>query len=424
MHRRHFLASALVGAPTFLSAQPNGKFDVALIGTGGRGMNLLTEAMRSRECKVVGMCDVDFNRLRPATEKVTALTGDRPQGYRDFRDLLARERPEIVIVATPDHWHALPAIEAIKGGAHVFLETPIGHTVLEGRAMVKAARESDRVVQVGLRGRTPAVNASAHQFLRAGRAGKVGLVRAFVHRPAEIGAATPDSEAPAGVDWDMWCGPGRLRPYNKQVHGGGFRKCLDYSNGMIGDLGVDWMDQVLWVTGETGPRRVVSTGGRHVEKDGMDAPDTQTAVFEFEQMTLEWEHRTYLGDSGERASAGTYFYGTEGTLRLGWRDGWTFYPHGKSRPVIRRDARPAESEGRDLRGSFADFLTHVKSRTRPLADIEAGHRATTMSQLGMISLRTGRAISWDAANESIIGDSEASRLLGRQYRSPWESPAV
>jgi predicted dehydrogenase len=173
------------------------------------------------------MCDVDRNQLDPAAEKVRRLSGHQPAKYQDFRELLAKEKPEIAIVATPDHWHALAAIAAVQAGAHVYVEKPVSHTIQEGRALVRAARANNRVVQVGLHRRVSPHNISAIEFLRSGKAGKIGMVRAFVHYPGGPGQKTPDSDPPPGLDWDMWCGPAPLRPYNKIIHPRGFRQFLD-----------------------------------------------------------------------------------------------------------------------------------------------------------------------------------------------------
>src|SRR5713226_4970179 len=201
INRRRFIKTSAAAGLAFAAvpifrAESVGKYRTAIIGTGWWGMNILGCAMESGACKVVGMCDVDQNYLGPAAEKVEKLTGDSPKKYRDFRELLEREKPEIVIVATPDHWHPLATMAAVKAGAHVYVENPIGHTVYEGRAMVKAARETGRVVQVGTHRRVSPHNVSGMEFLKSGKAGKIGMVRAFVHYAGGPGEATPDSPAP------------------------------------------------------------------------------------------------------------------------------------------------------------------------------------------------------------------------------------
>jgi predicted dehydrogenase len=426
MDRRTFLkssAAASFAMPIF-GRPDGGKYRTALVGTGWWGMNILGEAMQSGECKVVAMCDVDRNQLDPAVEKVQKLSGDQPKKYGDFRDLLAAEKPEIVIVGTPDHWHPLVTIAAVKAGAHVYVEKPISHTILEGRAMVKAARENNRVVQVGLWRHIAPHHRSGMEFLKSGKAGKIGMVRTFVHYGGGAGEKTPDSEPPAGLDWNMWCGPAPLRPFNKTLHPKGFRQHLDYANGTLGDWGVHWMDQILWWTEEKYPRKVFSTGGRHIKRDSNDAPDTQVASFEFESFTAVWEHRQYAHNMAEKANIGAYFYGTEGTFHMGWTDGWTFYPVAKGKPVVHEDAKLNQPDDQDIRDLWADFLASIKERKRSLTDIEVGHRATSVSLLGMLSLKLGRSVQWDGDKEVIVGDPEANKLLRREYRAPWEYPGV
>jgi len=193
-NRRDFIKSsvaaslALPGFPHILASTTD-KYRTALIGTGWWGMNIVHEALSSGTAKVVALCDVDENQLNPAAENVEKLSGERPVRYKDYRELLAKEKPEIVIVATPDHWHPLITIAACEAGAHVYVEKPISHTITEGRAMVKAARANNRVVQVDLHRRVSPHNVSGMKFLKDGRAGKIGMVRAFVHYAGGPGRA-------------------------------------------------------------------------------------------------------------------------------------------------------------------------------------------------------------------------------------------
>jgi predicted dehydrogenase len=428
--RRDFVKTSVaaglaLSAPAVLTAAKAGKrFRTALVGSGWWGTNILREAIRSEECQTVALCDVDESQLGKALVEVERLTSDQPKRYKDYRELLEREKPEIVIVATPDHWHPLVTIAAVRAGAHVYVEKPVGHTVYEGRSMVKAARDSDRVVQVGTHRRVSAHNISAMKFLKEGKAGKIGMVRAFVHYPGGPGQPTPDSEPPQGLDWDMWCGPAPLRPFNKSLHPRGFRMHLDYANGQLGDWGIHWMDQILWWTEEKYPRRIASTGGRHIKRDSTTAPDTQVALFEFESFTATWEHRQYAANEAEKHNIGCYFYGTEGTFHLGWRDGWTFYPANKSKAIVHEDPQLHEPDHQNIRELWADLLSSIKTGRRSVCDIEIGHRSTNMSLLAMLSLKLGRSVRWDGDKQVIVGDDEANQLLRREYRKPWKYPEV
>lgn len=416
--RRSLLSAAAV---PLLRAQGR-KYRVALIGSGWWGMNILTTALESGDCSAVALCDVDESQLKAALEKLRPLTSDTPKTYRDYREMLAKERPEIAIVATPDHWHALCTIEAVNSGAHVYVEKPISHTLREGRAMVNAARAANRVVQVGTHRRVSPHNLSAIEFLRSGKAGKIGMVRAFVHSAAGPGARTPESEPPAGLDWNFWLGPAPARAYNKSIHPRGFRQYLDFANGTIGDWGIHWFDQILFWSGEKYPKRVYSSAARRIKQDSADAPDTQTATFEFDSFTCLWEHRQYAGNSAEQTGIGVYFYGVEGTLHLGWRDGWTFYPADRKRANVHQDPVLHAPDDQNIRELFADFLAAIRAGRRPVADIEAGHYSTNMSLLAMVSARTGKSLDWDGAREVITNDAAANELLARRYRAPWEYP--
>lgn len=443
MNRRTFIsttaASSLAvgldyGVP-ILNAQPS-KYRTALIGTGWWGMNILREAMAAGQSKVVAMCDVDENQLHPAVAEVQKLSGDQPKLYRDYRELLQQEKPEIVIVGTPDHWHALMMIAAVNAGAHVYVEKPIGHTIREGRAMVNAARATGKVVQVGTHRRVSPHNLSGREFIQSGRLGKIGMVRAFVHYGGGPEQPEKNTEPPKGLDWEMWCGPAPLRSFNKKIHPKGFRNFLDYANGTLGDWGIHWMDQILWVTGEKYPRKIFSTGGRPIkgqavntrEAQTTDAPDHQVAVYEFEQFTVSWEHRQFAANHAEKThpqqAVGCYFYGTNGTFHMGWVDGWTFYPANPKGEVIHQDAQLHQPDGQNIKELWADFLAAIRNNRNPVSDIEQIHYSTSVSLLGMLSYKIGRSIEWDGKKEIIVGDAEANKHLSRKYRGSWDYPKV
>ena len=425
MNRRSFLHSSLTAAaPAIAGAQKAPKYRTALIGTGWWGMNILNAAMATRECQVVALCDVDENQIGPAAEDVTKKSGDQPKKYQDYRELLAKEQVDIAIVATPDHWHPLCMIEAVRRGAHVWVEKPIGHTVLEGRAMVNAARAARRVVQVGTHRRVSPHNLSGMKFLKEGRAGKIGMIRCFVHSAGGAGEPAPETEPPASLNWDFWCGPAPKRPFNKTIHPRGWRNYLGFANGTLGDWGIHWMDQVLWWTDQKWPRRISSTGGRFIRQDSADAPDTQVVHWEFDGFTCVWEHRRYGGNNAEKHPLGAYFYGTKGTFHMGWRDGWTFYPSGKGEPVRHEDPVLHTTDSHNIPELFADFLESIRSGRMPVCDIEIGHRSTNCALLGMLSWKLGRSIEWDGGSEQCAGDPEANKLLRRDYRSPWKYPSA
>ena len=437
MNRRAFLqtaaaASLALQAPAILAQAPGTKLRTALIGSGWWGKNILKEAMASGQCRVTALCDVDASTLEVSAEQVNDLSGDKPKSYLDYRELLEKEKPDIAIIATPDHWHALQTIAALKAGAHVFVEKPTGHTVNESRAMLHAAQASGRVVQSGLHRRIGPHHVSAMKFLKSGSVGQVGDVRVFAHSGGGREVPTPNSAPPDGLNWDMWCGPAPKRPFNRKLHPGGWRNFLDYANGTMGDWGVHWLDQVLWWSEEKSPRRVFCAGGRPIagppvlteKEQTTDAPDHQTAIFEFEKFTCTWEHRHFAGNEAEKHRIGAYFYGTKGTLHIGWRDGWTFYPSNSRDKQVHEDSQLQEPDGHNLKLLWADFLEAIAGKHAPAAGIEIAHRASVLPLLGMISWRLGRSIEWDGANEKIMNDAKANELLSRPYREPWQYPRV
>ncbi len=440
-NRRDFLKNSAasmaftsLAAPAILATQKGKKYRTALIGCGWWGMNILREAMAAGESQVIAICDVDENQINPAAAEINKLSGDQPKLYKDYRELLAKEKPEMVIVGTPDHWHALCAIAAIESGAHVYVEKPIGHTVKEGRAMVNAARGNKRTVQVGTHRRISPHNVSGKEFIQSGKLGKIGMVRCFVHYGGGPEKPEANSEPPKGLDWDMWCGPAPLRAFNKKMHTRGWRNFLDYANGTLADWGIHWLDQILWITGEKYPRKIFSTGGRPIagpivntkEAQTTDAPDHQVAVYEFNQFTVSWEHRRFAANNAEKTSpqqpVGCYFYGTNGTFHMGWLDGWTFYPTNPKDTPIHEDAKLHSPDNQNIKELWADFLDAIKTGRKPVSDIEEAHYSTNVSLLGMLSYKLGRSIEWDGAKEQVVGDAEANKMLSRQYRSPWKYP--
>lgn len=435
--RRAFIQSAAAASVAWnalpiLGQDANKKYRTALIGSGWWGMNLLREAMASNRIKVVALCDVDENVLTNSAEDVKADSGDEPKQYKDYREMLDKEKPEIVIIATPDHWHALQSIAAIKAGAHLFVEKPTGHTINESRAIVKAAKNSDVVIQVGLHRRIGPHHVEGMNFLRSGAVGKVGMVRCFADSKGGAEIPKPNSKVPDGMDWEMYCGPAPMRPFNSKIHPGGWRGFLDFANGTMGDWGVHWLDQVLWWSGEKAPKKVFCSGGRPIagpvilndKEQTTDAPDHQIATFEFEQFTAVWEHRRFAENNNEKHKIGSYYYGEKGVLHIGWRDGWTFYPTDSKAAITHGDAKLQEPDGHNIALLWEDFIDAIEKKRKPVADVESGHRATTLPLLGMLSWKLGRSIEWDGDKEQIIGDEAANKLLSRPYRGPWEYPAV
>ncbi len=430
--RRRFLtASALAVAastlptPALIGAEKDKKYRVALVGSGWWGMNILNAAIASKTVEPVALVDVDKRQIDSALKKVKESTGLEPKTFVDYREMLEQVKPDIVINATPDHWHALITIDACKSGAHVYVEKPICHTIHEGIAMVKTARETNRKVQVGTHRRASPHNIAAMEFLKSGKLGKIGSVRAFVNYQGGPGKKEPDSPVPEGLDWNMWCGPAPLVPFNKRIHPKGFRNFLDFGNGQLGDWGIHWLDQILWWSQEEQyPKSVASSGGRFIAEDNSDGPDTQHVVYQFDKFDVVWEHRRYAGNPPEKHNIGIYFYGTKGVLHLGWLDGWSYYPSGdmNKEPAEHMDPQLDKPDEQNIAGLWTDFIESIETGRKPMCDIEHGHRSTTLALLGMLSLKLGRGVVWDGVKQTIPNDPEACKLLAREYRAPWVYP--
>ena len=400
------------------------KYRTVLIGAGWWGNNILGEAMASGACDMVGICDVDEQFLAKTAERVEQTLGNRPKTYIDFRELLNDLKPEIAIIATPEHWHALQAIEALKSGCHVYMEKPIAHTINEGKAIVAAKKKYGKVVQVGLHRRTSPHIVKGQEMLRSGEVGEVKMIKACVYGPTAEGVVHPLPEPPLHLHWDLYLGPASYQPYESTVHPRGFRKYLNFTNGTIGDWGVHWMDQILWWTEEKFPKKIYSTGGMVNPDCGYDAPDFQSGIIEFENFIVEWEHRRLGGDQSERSPVGTYFYGTKGVLFMGFFDGTIFYPNDRDQSPIHIEHGMHDPDGQNIRELWVDFLEAIEGKRSPVAGIESSYRATTTSLLAMIAYKTGRQIHWDGEKETILDDPEALSMMQRKYREPWVYPEI
>ncbi len=439
MNRRDFLqASAVAGAALATrqanagphNAGPQAKtLRAGLIGCGWYGMVNLRHLMHEGH-EVVALCDPDSRHVRASADEVEKRTKRRPQTFGDFRVMLKPRNLDVVIVGTPDHWHALATLAALEAGADVYVEKPICHTYGEGKAMLQAARKLNRVVQVGTQRRSTPHIASAREFLRAGNLGRVGLTRAFCYYHMRGTDNPPNQDPPKELDFDMWTGPAPLLPYNPLFHPRTWRKFNEFSNGILGDMGIHMLDVVRWFLDVRYPRRIASTGGTFVQRKGRaNISDTQTVTYDYGDQTVIWEHRTWGRAEEPKAGWGINFYGERGTLQV-TLDDWEFRPHGQGKPV-REEARREKSPNPSLesdnvmpagRAHWRNFLECVRSRRRPIADIEEGHISTALCVLGNVSQQVGRSLTWDAEQHQCVHDDEANRLLRREYRKPWVYP--
>jgi predicted dehydrogenase len=441
MDRRSFLKTGAVlalSARTGYASTLQEGIRVGLIGCGWYGKTDLFRLLQVTPVRVVSLCDVDRNMLAGAAERVAERQGadSVPRLYGDYREMLRQRDLDMVLVATPDHWHALPAIAAMQAGADVWVQKPISVDVLEGQAMVAAARKYGRVVQVGTQRRSTPHIVEARDLVRAGRLGKIGLVETYSYYHMRSRANPDDSPPPEYLDYEMWTGPAPMRPYNRLVHPRGWRLFSEYGNGILGDMCIHMLDMARWMLDLGWPRSVASTGGILVDVESKsNVPDTQTATFDFEDVNVVWQHRTWGHPADADYPWGATFYGERGTLKVSV-NGFDFIPLGNDEAPIRRDVRmeldeyPVDRTEPDLerhvapaiREHFRDFLRAIETRGRPVSDIEEGHISTASCILANHALTLGRTLAWDAQAERVIDDEEANGLLARPYRAPWMHP--
>lgn len=444
MNRRtllHTSAGLALGASTqaAAAAQEGGKkLRVGLIGTGWYGKCDLFRLIQVAPVEVVSLCDVDRQLLTEAAEMVAQRQASKkkPRTYSDYRTMLAEKDLDIVLIATPDHWHALPMIEAVKAGAHVYVQKPISVDVVEGQAMVAAARKYDRVVQVGTQRRsTPHLMEAREQIVKAGKLGKVALVETYCYYHMRARENPPDATPPGYLDYEMWTGPAPMRPYNTLVHPRRWRAFMEYGNGIVGDMCIHMLDMVRWALDLGWPTQVSSSGGILMDKASKaNISDTQTATFDFGDTKVVWQHRTWGHPNDPKYPWGATLYGDKGTLKLSVM-GYDYTPMGQGEAIHKEvtyelDQYPEDRTEKDLERHVApairvhmkDFLRAIETRSKPVADIEQGHISTAACILANLSMQLGRSLKWDPEKQRVVGDDEANRLLRRPYRKPWVHP--
>jgi predicted dehydrogenase len=442
--RRDFMKRA-VGAGLATAATrsrilgANEKITVGAIGTGRMGRINIEDFVKQPDVEVVAINDVYEPNLREA-EKQTAGTA---KSYRDFREILDRKDIDAVLISTPDHWHALPTVMACQAGKDVYVEKPLAWSIEEGRRMVEAARKYHRVVQTGTMQRSGVHFQKAVELIQAGLIGKVSFVRTWVYWnefPNGWGNP-PDENPPAGLDWDFWLGPAPKVPFNRNRFGvmpdrwASFRYFWDYAGGHMTDWGAHLLDIVQWAMKVDGPRAVSAAGGKFCLKDNRETPDTQQVTYEYPDFVCTFEARHGNANSMYGKDYGIQFHGTDATLYVN-RSGFQVYPEKRKgvaigstsgawsglKPDVDRTASVQMDVANDPHlDHVRNFLDCMKSRQRPISDVEIGHQVTAACHLGNVAFRSKQRIVWDPATERLVeGGPEAKKLLGREYRAPWK----
>ena len=450
MERREFLKGSAALAPGRVLGA-NDRIVVGQIGCGARGLYEVEVCLRTPGVEIAAVADV----FEPVVAKTVEKIGGAAKGYSDFRRILDRKDIDAVFVSTPDHWHAIATILACQAGKDVYCEKPLSHTIQEGRRMVEAARNYRRVVQTGSQQRSAPHFRKIVELIQGGHIGKVMFVECWnVGNEGPEGIGNPPDEDPLpGLDWDMYLGPAPKAPYNRNRFVWNYRWFWDYSGGMMTDWGAHHMDVVQWAMGVDAPLSAYATGGKFCLKDNRETPDTFTAVFEYPGFTATYSHRAVNARRLEGRVYGMLFHGTLGTLVVD-RSSYEVIPEMKiDRGMLHTDAvsellaslrgerlaRPKPQptpqceplketnisiDPSSQEAHVRNFFECMRSRQKPVADVEIGHRSVTACHLGVIAYKVGHKVRWDAQQERIVGDAEAQRLLSKRYRAPRSLPAV
>jgi len=444
MDRRDFIkksaaAFAVASMPRYVEQLSETRKRVGLIGSGWYGKSDLLRLVQVAPVEVVSLCDVDKKMVADAADLVATrqVSKKKPRVYGDWREMLKERDLDLVLIDPPDHWHALPMIEACKSGLDVWVQKPISVDVVEGQAMLAAARKYKRVVQVGMQRRsTPHLVTARDRIIKQGLLGKVAYAEVYCYYHMRATSNPPDSQPPDNLDYEMWTGPAPMRPYNALVHPRSWRAFMEYGNGIMGDMCVHMLDLVRWMLDLGMPTRISSAGGILIDKASRaNITDTQTASFDFPDMKVVWTHRTWGDAPSPKYPWGATIYGDKGTLEASVM-GYTFTPSGKGGTPIHEDVKyefeqfPEDKTEKDLethvapaiRAHMKNFLECIASREKPVSDIEQGYMSTTACILANISMKLGRDLTWDHAKGLVVGDDEANALLKRPYRGPWVHP--
>lgn len=449
INRRRFLHTAT--ASTALAALPglganalevaNGKKRrVGLIGAGWYGPSDLWRLIQVAPVEVVAICDPDKNMLKSAVKiaRERQASHEEPRTYNDYRTMLKEHEFDIVLVGSPDHWHALHAIAAIEAGADVYLQKPISVDVLEGEAILAAARKHKRVVQIGTqRKSTPHLIDAKKRVVDAGLLGKIGHVDMCCYFHMRANGNPPEEPVPDFLDYEMWTGPAPLRPYDGIPHRRWWRTFMEYGNGIVGDMCVHMLDTARWMLDLKWPNQITSSGGIYVQKDGKsNIADTQTATFEYVDYNAVWQHRTWGSPPDPDYPWALFIYGDKGTLKASTMQADFIPQGGNAKPihfdcVFEREQYPEDLTEKDIelnaapatRRHMLDFLAAIDERGRPIADIEEGHISTASCILANVAMELDRPLAYDPVKKVVTGDEEATKRLRREYRAPWERPA-
>lgn len=415
-------ASALGGSTSRAARGANDKLVVALIGCGGRGTGDAGQFRKLPNVEVGYVCDVDANRLASAAKTFNITAG---KAVNDLRRVLDDKSVDAVIVATPDHWHALAAILACDAGKHVYVEKPISHNIREGRLLVEASARNKTIVQHGTQSRSTVTMIEAVKKLREGIIGDVLVAKCW--NIQRRGALPPgkDTSPPPGFDYDAWVGPATMIPYRTNRVHQRWTMWYHFGVGEAGNDGVHDIDYTRWGLGvDTHPTKISANGGKFFFNDETEFPDTQQATFEYpgdgkpgSRKLLIYEQRLWSTNYPHNTDSGAEFYGTKGQMYLSRRGKLTVLGDRNTPVPLEIEQKP-----QDDAAHVRNFCDCIRNGTKPNADALTGHLSTSLAHLANIATRVGRSLTFDPQKEQFLGDDQANQLLRREYREHWGTP--
>jgi predicted dehydrogenase len=404
---------------------PSDMIRVGVIGVRGQGWSDLTSMLRQSEVQCIALCDVDENVLANRRNDLQKLNST-PKEYTDYRRMLENKDIDVVIIATPDHWHCLQMTDAVAAGKDVFVEKPVANSIYEAKLMVDAVKRSNRMVQVGQWQRSQQHFKDAIAFVHSGKLGKIASTKAWMYRggttPLPI---QPDTPVPAGVDYDRWLGPATKRPFNKNRFHYEFRWFWDYAGGLMTDWGVHLIDMILAGMKADLPKAVMASGGKYVfPDDARETPDVMTAIYDYGNFQMTWEHNLATGVGLYGMQHGMAFIGENGTLLLS-RSGWEVRPTVVNNSPKMEVVEWKKASDNGLDKHTVNFIEAVKNRNASILNcpIEDGARVAINAHMGNVAYRTGEKIEI-VNNQNFFKQTKANGLVKPDYKNGWKLPKV
>ncbi len=417
------LAAASLKGSARAAQGANETINVAIMGIRSRGAQLAGHFGKVPGVRIATLCDIDENLLPAAAAKIETDFGYKPKVETCIRKVLDDKDIDALVIAAPNHWHALATIWACQAGKDVYVEKPISHNISEGRKMIEAARKYNRVVQVGTQQRSNPVTQRAMDFIHGGGLGDIYMAKCVIYRPRESFGWKRNSPVPEGVDYDRWIGPARFYPFNENRFHYQWHWFWNTGNGETGNNGPHYTDETRWaLQAYDHPSRIVSMGNYDVFDCEQETPNTQISVLEYKNGTrIQVEVRNLYTNPDAGMNMGVLLYGSEGWMKLQYHQ-WETYFGRKNEPGESYQAEDGSPDPGDLH--VANFIDCMRSRKRAelKADILEGHLSTSICHLSNIAFRTGRELRFDSSNERFVGDPEADSYLTREYRYPYVVP--